>query len=259
MEECAFVSAAHITGRVVLAAPLRRSSPLAHPRSQQTTASELYYLKHQRLPALCCSRGKGSGRSSHAAVSRTVLVRGAGLVAKRGAALHWNRSPGPALRSHGGARWSTKRCASGNGCMKDAPHFLVLLSALAYLQGGPRTQLTCLLVLAATLTGLHVQQPFCSAMSCAAAWSVLGRVPPCPFALLPLPVLGLGPPSPRTTKRLSVTSEVRLLLGYFGMAGGFTWSEIQPSTQVVAAGAAPLDTDPGTVPHSSVSSGLDGH
>ena len=51
------------------------------------------------------------------------------------------------------------------------PHFLALLLALAYPQGGPRTQLTSFLVLAATLTGLHVQQP----LSCAAAWLVLGE------------------------------------------------------------------------------------
>ena len=53
------------------------------------------------------------------------------------------------------------------------PHFLVILSALAYPQGGHRSQLACLLVLAATLAELHVQQPFCSALSGAAAWSML--------------------------------------------------------------------------------------
>ena len=112
MEECAFACAfllprrswcvpSHTSrGRVVLAAAQRRSSPLARPRSQQTTASELYYLLRLLFP-------RERFRSSHATVSRTVHVRGAGLVAKRGAALHWNRSPGPALRSHGGARWST--------------------------------------------------------------------------------------------------------------------------------------------------------
>ena len=60
MEECAFASTAfllpdgvrgvyrrtlHDTGRVILAAVQRRSSPPAQPRGPRTTASELFYLK----------------------------------------------------------------------------------------------------------------------------------------------------------------------------------------------------------------------
>ena len=57
---------------VVLAAAQRRSSPLAHPRSPQTTASELYYLKHQRSCA-CCSRGKGSSHHMPQSVTQSLF------------------------------------------------------------------------------------------------------------------------------------------------------------------------------------------
>ena len=79
------------------------------------------------------------------------------------------------LYAHTAARVGVQTVRLWQQVHERCPHFLVILSALAYPQGGPRTQLACLLVLAATLTGLHVQQPFCSAMSCAAAWSVLGE------------------------------------------------------------------------------------
>ena len=62
----------HNMRRVVLAAAQRRSSPLAHPRSPQTTASELYYLKHQRSCA-CCSRGKGSSHHMPQSVTQSLF------------------------------------------------------------------------------------------------------------------------------------------------------------------------------------------
>ena len=162
----------HNMRRVVLAAAQRRSSPLAHPRSPQTTASELYYLKHQRSCA-CCSRGKGSSHHMPQSVTQSLFE-----------ALGWSQSAeqrfiGIAnlvrLYAHTAARVGVQTVRLWQQVHERCPHFLVILSALAYPQGGPRTQLACLLVLAATLTGLHVQQPFCSAMSCAAAWSVLGE------------------------------------------------------------------------------------
>ena len=140
MEECAFASAAHIAGRVVLAAPLRRSSPLAHPRSQQTTASELYYMKHQRSCA-CCSRGKGSGLHMPQSAAQSLFE-----------VLGWSQNAeqrfvGIAhlvrLYARTAARVGVQTVRLWQWVHARCPHFLVLLSALAYAQGGPRTQLTC--------------------------------------------------------------------------------------------------------------------
>ena len=157
---------------MVLTAPLRRSSPLAHPRSQQTTASELYYLKHQRSCA-CCSRGKGSGLHMPQSAAQSlfeVLGWSQGAEQRFIAITHLVR-----LCARMAVRTGLRMIRLWQRVHVLCPHFLVFLSALAYPQGDPHTQLTCLLVLAATLTGLHVQQPFCSAMSCVAAWSVLGE------------------------------------------------------------------------------------
>ena len=158
-----FLRTLHNMRRVVLAAAQSRSSPPAHPRSPQTTASELY-LKHQRSCA-CCSRGKGSSHHMPQSVTQSLFE-----------ALGWSQSAEQRLLES--LTWSGSTLTRQRAVRllhESCPHFLVILSALAYHQGGPRTQLACLLLLDATLTGLHVQQPFCLAMSCAAAWSVLGE------------------------------------------------------------------------------------
>ena len=186
---------------------------------------------------------------------RTVLVRGAGLVARCGEALHWNHSSGPALRSQGGACWNANDAPLATGCLCDAHISWSSCRQWRTPQGDPHTQLTCLLVLAATLTGLHVQQPFCFGYEFV---QQLGRSSEsfiCPFALLPLPVLGLGPPSPWTTKRLSVTN------GTATPTGPLAW---QRSPRDQRSSRAPrssrrgdaMDTDPGTVSHSSFPSAL---
>ena len=143
MEECAFASVAfllpdgvrgvyrrtlHITGRVVLEAAQRRPSLLAHPRSQQTTASELYYLKHQRSCA-CCSRGKGSGLHMPQSVAQSLFeVLGWSQSAEQRfiAIAHLVR-----LYAHTTARVGVQTVRFWQRVHERCPHFLVILSALA--------------------------------------------------------------------------------------------------------------------------------
>ena len=251
MGKCAFVSTANFTGRVVLAAPLRRSSPLAHPRSQQTTASELYYLRHQRSCA-CCSRGKGSGLHMPQSAAQSlfeVLGWSQGAEQQFIGITHLVR-----LYAHMAVRVGVRMARLLQRVHVTCPHFLVLLSALAYPQGGPRTQLTCLLVLAATLTGLHVRQPFCSAMSCAAAWSVLGEfhwslrivAAVCAWTW---PAFPLDNEAPIGDERNATPA------GPLAWQGGSRDQRSSRAPRSSRRGNA-MDTDPGTVPHSSFPTAL---
>ena len=226
--------------------PQRRSSPLAHPRSQRTTASELYYLKHQRSCA-CCSRGKGSGLHMPQSVAQSLFE-----------VLGWSQSAeqrfiGIAnlvrLYAHTAARVGVQTVRLWQRVPERCPHFLVILSALAFPQSGLRTQLACLVVLAATLTGLHVQQPFCSAMSCAAAWSVLGEfhlslrivAAVCAWTW---PAFLLDNEAPIGDERSAAPA------GYLAWQAGSRGRRSSRAPRSSQLGSA-LDTDPGTVPHSS--------
>ena len=152
--------------------PERRYPSVTRPWRPQTTASELYFLKHQRSCA-CCSRGNGSSQHVSQLATQSLFD-----------ALGWSQNAErrfidvvtlARLHVHRVARSGVQTVRRWQRVQEACPHFLVVLSALAYPQGGHRSQLACLLVLAAMLAEMHVKQPFCSALSCIAAWSVFGE------------------------------------------------------------------------------------
>ena len=218
----------------------------------QTTASELYYLKHQRSCA-CCSRGKGSSHHMPQSVTQSLFE-----------ALGWSQSAeqrfiGVAnlvrLYAHTAARVGVQTVRLWQQVHERCPTFLGHPVGIGVPPGrSPHatgmspcaSRHTHRTARAATLLFSY---ELCS--------SLVGprRVPLVPSHCCRCLCLDLAPPSPWTTERLSGASGARLLLGIWhgrGGSGGRRSSRTPRSSRLGSA----LDTDPGAVPHRNLTQAL---